>query len=721
MNKLQSVLLGMIVIVLLFMSNLYEVKIHFNALFYQNKTYLTMDYKDGSNFNQTLQEWKEFSKKHKIILGSVTINNENNIVFYQTSMQSDYKKFLSSGKLPVKKSEYLANYQEKNNPRQVGTIAIPNKMMKISVHNIDVIKNNGLSSSIFIEGNGKEIQKAKQFLAKYGTVEENSNFNPVGSFLSQFIISGIFLLVLIILYIFFLFFKAERKTKEMAILNILGKSKKEIHMRIIRKDICVFLTLLCGTLFGAILLSILANWYIYTTSYFITLLVSCVVYIVFQLIYAGIITVKTRDVANVIHQVKGSEFIKRLNLLNYIALVALTVILFSIFGTVWQSIGDLKKEEAVYSTWYKAKNVYKVAYNDNLGPGDVEKAHKINVNMVKLYKKLIADNKGFLQDTTNFSLISDYPYKFAFEENIHQEADVYGMAGNSILVSANYFDFNPIHPKKARKKLITDKNTLNIFVPKKLKPKAALIYHKMLDDFYDQSVDWKNTISKELGKSPIKMDKKKLKVNMIYIDNGQKHFTYSTYEGIPDKHYQITDPIIVVINPNIAEELISGSMTSSLYIKDKSHADAFTHIQPILRATHTQKNIVFVDSVFNQFGDKLNYIKSTLKINSMILMGIIVVLFGVLILQISIHYKINYQRLQIQILIGETSTSINKYLLLFIIGINMITLLGFTIFFKQILLLLVGVVLTLLETLLIMGYTYLLSRQSLSQLKKGGN
>lgn len=239
-----------------------------------------MDYNDNINVDKTLNAWKKFSKDNNLIFGTLTLNSENNMIFYQTTFQQSSIKLFTSSEMPQNKNEYLANFNEEGEHRKIGSINIPSTLVKISVHSIDDVKNSGLSSILYIQGDSKKVEKVENFLSNYGKIEKNTNFRPVGSLNIQLIISTLLLLAICILYIFFIFFKTERVTKEVAIMNLLGKTKIEILKKLVWKDILAFFNTLLSTFILIFLVTLFTHIHIYSLSYLIAFIMSIFIFFV---------------------------------------------------------------------------------------------------------------------------------------------------------------------------------------------------------------------------------------------------------------------------------------------------------------------------------------------------------------------------------------------------------------------------------------------------------
>ena len=148
-------------------------------------------------------------------------------------------------------------------------------------------------------------------------------------------------------------------------------------------------------------------------------------------------------------------------------------------------------------------------------------------------KTTVSDlNKVFIIKTTNFERSGenitrkneeniDYTYKI----NVKNKEDLYSPYGRNIVVDKNYLKRHPIKDTMGKNVInaIEDKeNVLNILVPLKFKTYEDIIKSSFKEWFYFQKVEVANIYREAKSQNIIEGNVDGLKVNIIYIENGQR-------------------------------------------------------------------------------------------------------------------------------------------------------------------------------------------------------
>lgn len=298
-----------------------------------------------------------------------------------------------------------------------------------------------------------------------------------------------------------------------------------------------------------------------------------------------------------------------------------------------------------YDKWNETQNyfnIYEIYPPSRLN--DLTFEDKYNNKMKLVYDELSTSGKVFILNTNNFEHDSlqntsmDNTY-YKYLDNIKTESDIYSPYGNNIYIDKNYLAVNKIQTVSGRyaiEKLSEDSNALNILVPEKYSGKEQIIYTNYLDWFYFQKVVVPNIYNEAKGLKDEYSDINNLKVNIIYIKNGTKVFTYNPYSG--DKDSMITDPIITVYSGNIDNSFLAYCYGSYIYFHSQNEYSALKELSNV-----TMKYNAFelnnVESVYERIGATIN----TYQIETNITIIEMLILLVTFVILTSIHIFIYYK------------------------------------------------------------------------------
>lgn len=717
MKIIRSIIILSLLAVILWIVNVDETSINFK--FFENqKTYYSIQYKGRlDDINKIFTEWKSFSEKNNVNIGITSYSNINQITVYQTKFDPKIKKILANGRIPVTSKEYIANYNNDNENIKVGNIGIPDSHMKYAMYFIDLAVNEGSFNRLFVQASGETLKKTETFLSKYGHLKEENDYTIGLKNSAEMINVYIAAFALTLLFFFFSFLDIGNQRKKIVLLLVQGIENVSIYYHVLKKSIIIDLVIFVGSILflkGAIYV---LGYHLYSIS-FIKLIVIVIFLMGLYILLCLQLIKKQLKKQNYVEGLNGRNSERQLNIFNVIISVLLTATLLIVLNISVQNFMELKKNEKATESWKKAQNIYRLAIDDNVQEGGAMRL-SASKKLTKLYKRLSQQSNAFLIDARNFYVLQANPYRFAFEDNINEEKDLYGFYGMSILVSENYLRYNPIKSRtNIRDQIKQDQNTLNILLPEKLKPKSKIIKEKMLDEFFEHKIGMKNETRESLGKPLLATQKKELHINLIYVRNHQDYFTYNIQSGISEKGHSVTDPIVIILNPTLDEEYIGAEMTTSMYIFDSSNAAALKNLAPILKKTNTHGVVSYVESVFDELGYEISRIMVNIEIYTLILCILFIAIFATLFNQIYWYFRLDYQRINVWIFDGKTAMGISKTIVIRNGLINVSGIIILSLAFQSKVILITGIILTCGKGLVTLLYTKMLLLRNLSQLKR---
>lgn len=174
--------------------------------------------------------------------------------------------------------------------------------------------------------------------------------------------------------------------------------------------------------------------------------------------------------------------------------------------------------------------------------------------------------------------------------------------GESIRVSKNYFLHNPIEAADGgnpAEQFIYDDLTLNLLVPQKFEDMEDQIIEAWRENFYFEKVEATNQYNHDAGiDERLNIPKEDLKINIIYVKNGQRYFTFRSDCAVQTDHW-IKDPIVQIYTSNIHCNYAHSFMTQWVYFYSRKDTarDAYQDIAPYVKECGAEQSIQQVISV----------------------------------------------------------------------------------------------------------------------------
>lgn len=517
----------------------------------------------------------------------------------------------------------------------------------IETHNFNQICNVGFKGIIYVDTkNIAELNDLSELLSDDCELTINESTVTNYGYLARY---KHLLLIYVIAYMSFSVFDLISKKREYFVRYIFGYSKFDIFI-----TLCVdyYVINLASNLVGILLCCItvalciskplvvqtLLAYIIVVALQF--LLLTCTLAFSYLIIYSRI------GFNSQLYNNKMIYLMRALKLLT----ILFAVILIS---KLMHRIDGLSTLMGNYDKWNETQNyfnIYEIYPPSRLN--DLTFEDKYNNKMKLVYDELSTSGKVFILNTNNFEHDSlqntsmDNTY-YKYLDNIKTESDIYSPYGNNIYIDKNYLAVNKIQTVSghyAIEKLSEDSNALNILVPEKYSGKEQIIYTNYLDWFYFQKVVVPNIYNEAKGLKDEYSDINNLKVNIIYIKNGTKVFTYNPYSG--DKDSMITDPIITVYSGNIDNSFLAYCYGSYIYFHSQNEYSALKELSNV-----TMKYNAFelnnVESVYERIGATIN----TYQIETNITIIEMLILLVTFVILTSIHIFIYYKTYSLIILI----------------------------------------------------------------------
>ncbi|TBX38949.1 hypothetical protein [Bacillus thuringiensis] len=693
-----------------------------NNLLYKNKSQIYIDYRDDSEYKNLTDSIIAFSNENKISIERHVYTSEDSLNIYRSTFNNFDTKLLKNGYLPRKNSkEFISNEINKiDNKYRSGTINVPYTVLNISIYSFNSLENGGLGDTFYISSDSKgDLEKTVEFLSDFGKVsvsqEENGSVTIIDPKLV--IVVSIAFLFLLLAIIYFL----ELNVKKIGVMHLLGWDKRNITLFFLNKlfksiTFPSLISLVCILVFYWSKGTMFHTFNFLIISLTLTIIVLCLSFILaISLLYIRIFNMPLNNI------LKGKENTRKLNIINNGSKIIITILIFFFVGKVSINITNLNDEIEQLKYWKNTQNVYSLSLTNLAPEDDLKSERKMNNQFLDFYHLIELEKKAFIMHAPNYFLVDspDGP-KYSYQTRTYNEPELYGLYGQSIVIDKNYLTFNPIKgvlSDNPLENIKNNSNVLNVLVPEKLKSKEDMIKRELINDFYFQKVEVKNIYNKDNNQEMERLTKDELDINIIYVKNNQKYFTYSIDYGSPKEKYKITDPIAIIYNDSIDSSFITAYASSSMYFKDSSK-EPYKNIEPYLKTSKTKDKVNFVTSVFNTANTKIVYLESQLRASLTILFTVILLSFLLLINNICIHNKINQQKIRVLHLLGKGFFEINKSLIIFSSSLLLIIGILFFILYKDSVILSFGIILIISEWLIIKGMSDYLLRKNMAHLLK---
>ncbi len=244
-----------------------------------------------------------------------------------------------------------------------------------------------------------------------------------------------------------------------------------------------------------------------------------------------------------------------------------------------------KWEESLYRT---------VVYNSGEDESDATYL-EIAQRSQKLLAALEEKAGAFVMDAYNYQSIDDEGTPLYVMNNPKVSIEI-APAGMSVQVSREYFKWNPIETadgSKLAEQIVQDDLTLNLLVPEQYCDREQEILAAWREYFYFEKVEAENDYNERAGKEErLDIAEDQLAVNIIYVKDGQRYFTYRSDCASSDGSW-ITDPLVQIYTGNIHCNYAHSFLTQWTYIPSEagSPEKAYEEIAPYILECGAQESL----------------------------------------------------------------------------------------------------------------------------------
>ena len=483
-------------------------------------------------------------------------------------------------------SHAFISSENTNDANQVGTISFFNLNSSLNMYDLSEILYTGETlSGWFVGTKDKEkIELLKKDLMdaldckdiEFYTSQIDESQSMENNDLKYRMV-GVLIMLYILTFLTIVYWLFSRY-KEFAVKKMFGESDISLRLKIIFKDLFKY-HLYGFSLAGLIILGFLAfkveirNLSGFCINYFIFNLKLTVISLGLMLI--PLILIKYIKIPLMLKNKKPVKVIKNLNAISkcLIGVATITIIINSS-----NNLYLLIKEVEHHRVWNNATNYAiaksSIAFSGTVpGYDDENTIDELYHNIKKWFQ--ICNAKGAIYINARNHMVGS-------SNATNLTKDEFAKIGvKSIKVNNNYLQLNPVYDVNGKQINIPDhyEHTLNLLVPQKFKQYESNIKEKYEGEFYNNG--WQD-----------------YKLNIIYIKDDQKCFTYRIDWAPKTQNYVIGSIIQVISNNNMCLDSYGCCWCNGFYPKISNIDNPYQELLPDIKACGVEKILISPSTLY---------------------------------------------------------------------------------------------------------------------------
>ena len=601
-----------------------------------DKTTVSFELYAGKDLSDILLKINEFSKINNVEIAQYSFLSSNRKDIYST-MKETYKEVL----------------------------VVPNIFSdrKIEVHDFKELLNVGFKNILYVNTkNERIIQKLSDKLkedckVQYSLPSISEDTRLIYTNINSWLVFTLFCF----LFILILFFYYSRSRKEFTICRLWGYTYLQTYYT------------LNGFIYIPLFLPLVLNGVLAGGIIFRFGFSNPFLQVIYGLIQLNIIIISLLILISIIIFLFSFTAVdnKRRQIMSKVMIVSNILRLFLLFLIVlfinnsFEEKKELDKNLDSLTEWENTKNLFNLQeIYSPFNYSDLATEDVLNNKILKVYQDLSDLDKVFIISTRNFgrSNVADDDYDYTYLYDLEKEEDLYSPYGRNIVVDKNYLkrhEIKSINGKNVVDMIDLDGDVLNILVPQKYKKYERVIENSFKDWFYFQRVTVTNMYRMAGNKTEVHKEIDDLNINMIYIENNQKYFTYNPYTG--DNMNTIEDTIVTVYTENIDASTLGSYVGSGVYVESEDIDNVLKEISSITEK-YGANELNSVASVYDKKGEEIQYLEN--RIGQLVLDTIIIFLFLIMFMIVItyFYYKLFFQEIIIKSLYGYPFIYIYRFL-----------------------------------------------------------
>lgn len=605
-----------------------------NNMLYNNKEQMTLLVEDYSKIKDPDEQQDYIYKnaqKYDIKINKYIFSSDNDLQIYANDISLN------------KNIKIFNHHSHLNKINSKKDFVWTDKDTKVEIKDFSYIPETGITGIYYIESNNSTNRTDFiNSIKKLGTVKLSTDYPSKMNNRKLIFDNYNILLVWVILFFINLSILLQyliSSNKKISILKVNGWTNKEIIINFISPIIKTILitvaisVIVTASYFWA---SFGAFPYIEHFSIFIglTSLIIALAYSFIIIIYV----LTAIKYGNAISDIKGKKISNIGVIFNVFCKCILAIFVISLSVNIISAKQSLVKTESENKYFNAARNIY--ATQLRFITNDQTEYKPYEENLKKFFNKASLEKGLFMIDSSNYEKLNNG--KRIYEMNTNSSVgQLTSPSGKSIVTNINYFKYNPIKKSDGKdivtnKDLVLNNNTLNILVPDNLKR-------------YENTIisEYKNYNSFLMSLSTESKDENEA-INLIYVKNNQRYFTYNP--NIEIKDMTINDPITIIDTGKFDSSFYSSWLSRCSFVESDKE-DGYNYLLPTIIATKTQPSIQNTISIYNFKAEEIKSQKNAIYFYTVLL----ICLIGIQIINIYFSYQLLLRKYMYELYIKKIS------------------------------------------------------------------
>lgn len=250
---------------------------------------------------------------------------------------------------------------------------------------------------------------------------------------------------------------------------------------------------------------------------------------------------------------------------------------------------------------------------------------------------------------------------------------------NTVFINNNYLKLNPIYDANNKKIYLSNEysDTLTILVPQKYKA-----FDNDIRVTYDEWYTWKKFVDEDAYNKAIgnpAVQHKNLTVNIIYVPNNQKYFTFNPNYAV-NKGNQIIDPIAIIVNNvNLGTDNYLCFLSNQNYFgKITNYDNPYKSLSTYIKDSGLSVEISTTPSLYSVIDTEMYKVKQRLTLDILAFCLTIIILLIIIIFTVLNYLERNKVILAIKKIHGYSFLKRHQffYLLSIVFWISMLIILN---------------------------------------------
>lgn len=586
----------------------------------------------GLNVMRIVYAPKEDGEKQKIIC--YVFNSDTSLFYKKVPLR--WGKQLEKGGV----TSFLSNCNT-GDSSQIGQINLFKGDCIFEARPLSAMTSHALEADYSISTS--EEGKAKQFAAAVnnmpnlkGTVNDRTNFVDTDININSSLGTVGLLICLFFLATIAYLYRTVFCYKEFAVRKMFGSTNKNLILQFLKSD-C--LPILLGSI-G--INAVITGAYLFYYNHFSKLGAFLSVWLLSQLVLAICYLLAFLLVLQTVRLAKSSSVLKNrkpmrlIQAANYGVKAIFSVAAMALFLFGMQNLFRFQTQNSHLAKWEQTKNYATLGFTVSSDVmSDYTKEHVLNLKMKKLFQSLNPQGGILFATSSYYEQYENHRDDFARNEKYdpHREA---------VFVNNNYLQLNKIYDGNGNPVNLANENTtaMTILVPEKYRDQEenirVLYSLKHAALFYFDSDYYAVKTGKNLGKNwssdkSLMQRNSPLKLNILYVKNNQKYFTYDPNMGKAFNNV-IVDPVAMVVNNNnIGADNFTVFFTNFQFRAKANYKDPIASVQEAIVDAGLQQNLIQVNPLYDTVDKYMYQAKNKIMLQFAIMAAALVIVLVVIV------------------------------------------------------------------------------------------